>query len=146
MNLKKFAEQELAKLGIFEGVIAAHMGVALSVTKAIDAALKNPVVDGVLAVVVPAQLTVHIPQLTAMLDEVVSDLTVGTNIEKDMAGATTTEDKLKVLLTDLQKYGAFVRHALLAKLASMLLAELDSHALTEVEYDTYAQISYLQRK
>ena len=146
MSIRKFAEKVEAELGVFGGLIEAHLGVALQVTKSIDAALKNPIVDGVLVVVLPPTITSHLPQVTGILDKVITDLMIGTSIEADLKAQTTTEGKLKVFMLDIQNYNVFLKHALLAKLLSLLLAGIDNNALTETLYDTYSQVQYALSK
>ena len=146
MSLKKFVEKVEADLGIFGALIEAHLGVAMQAVQAIDDALKNPIVDGIIAVVLPPAITAHIPQATAILDKAVTDLMIGTSIADDLAAQTTTEGKLKIFCTDLQKYNVFLKHALLQKLLSLMLAGIDNNALKEVLYDTYSQAQYALQK
>jgi hypothetical protein len=146
MSLRKFAEKVEAELGIFGNLIAAHLGVALQAVQGIDAALKNPIVDGILLVVLPPSISAHIPQATAILDKAITDLMIGTSIEADIKAQTTTEGKLKVFCADLQKYNVFLKHALLQKLLSLVLAGIDNNALKEVMYDTYSQVQYALTK
>ena len=146
MSLRIWVEKTEAELGIFGQYLEAHLGIALTIVQGIDTALKNPVVDGVLEVVLPPAVSAHIPQVTAMLDKAITDLMAGTSIEKDLTAAATTEAKVKIFLTDLQAYNLFLKHALLQKLLSRLLAAIDNNALTEVLYDTYAQVKYALSK
>lgn len=145
-GFKKIEEKMLADMGIASGYLTAHIDVALGITEGLKKCLDNPIVDAVLGTVLPANIMARLPQVEAVLKCAITDLTIASVIEADLKSASTTEAKVKVFLNDLQKYNVFVKHAMLNKLCSLMLARLDGNLLTEVEYDSLVQGRYYLSK
>ena len=142
MSLKKFVDKVLGEVGVELGRLDKQMATASTIVTQVDTVLKNPIIDGVLALVLPPQVMAEAPAAEKVLDKVITDLSIGSAIEADINAATSTEGKLKVFIADMQKYGVTRQSMFLQKLESLILAGLDDNALKQNLYDLYTQAKY----
>jgi hypothetical protein len=145
MSLRQFIQklENAVNIKQLESRLAGHLGVAKSIVNGFDAALHYPIVDGVLQTILPPAITTALPKIEQALDRVVSDLTIGMAIGNDIHAAAGTEAKVKVLLSDLQRYGKAAHDMFLQKLLALLVSEMDNHSLRQSLYDFYAQADYV---
>jgi hypothetical protein len=142
MSWKKFVAKVEGEIGVELGRLDGQEAVAASIATKVQAALANPVVKGVLGLVLPPNIMAQYPKAEQVLSTVVTDLTIGSSIEGDIKAATTPEAKLQVFITDMQKYGIARQNMFLQKMESLVLAGLDDNALKENLYDLYTQAKY----
>jgi hypothetical protein len=132
------------RIGIFEHkIISAHAGTVIALLTGIETAAKNPIVEGFLTTVLPPGVMSHYPQFEAFLGKAINTITLGTQIEAAVAAATTTEAKLIVFVTDLNKTNAIIGNSILRSLGEQLLALLDNTAMTSEIYAYYLQAEKL---
>ncbi len=142
MNIIKKVEGGLEKfaieIGAFEAkIIGAHSATVLQILKNIDAAAKNPVVEGVLSAVITPTIMVHYPQAVAVLDKAINTITEGTQIAADVNAASGTEAKLIIFIKDVQNTNVVLGNLLLRGLCEQILSVLDNKALTAEVYQYY---------
>ena len=138
-KFKAFIEKEEIKLGVISSMLEGRVSVVESILKSLNTVLQNPIIDGVLEVVLPPSITSHLPQLEAILSQAITDLMAGTKIADDINAQTTTEGKLKVFLTDIQSCPQ-LKNAVVKEVCSKILAAIDHNALDANLYSIYLQI------
>lgn len=142
MNIKKIVRNILEKLGLTSKKLHNYLDVAEDIAKGLLNVISNPIVEGILEIVLPKTLSKHLPQLENVLEKAVIALTIGSHIEEDIANAATVEEKLKVFALDLQKYGIDRKNMFIAKLVSLIIAGLDDKTLKQNMYDLFSQANY----
>src|ERR1035437_8709429 len=119
MSLKTFVHKIMGELGMETGRLLNKIGAAKAIITGIDDALKNPIVDTMLVMVLPPAVVAQFPLAEMVLDAVITDITIGSAIQADIAAATSTEGKLRVFISDMQKYGVARKNMFMQKIESL---------------------------
>jgi hypothetical protein len=131
-----------ALLGDFDHFIDGHIDTALMVTTGIKQALSSPVAD-LITSLIPGNLdNVIKDRLVSALDKAIDALTIVDQCKQ----YTNVNDKLKCFISQLQQRDPHLQDALLLKLASLLVSELDGQKLKQTLYDLYTQAKYATTK
>ena len=126
----------------FDNYVDAHIDVALKITAALKQILSSPEAD-IITAIIPGDLDNAIrQQLINALSKVLEALTIVANCKQ----YTDINDKLQCFIQQLQQYDPQLQDAILQKLASLLVGNLDGQRLKQSLYDLYTQAKYSASK
>jgi hypothetical protein len=138
MFCSKFKAAIKKLLNQYDSFLEAHVEAALSITTGIKKVIGSPVVD-LLTAIIPGNLDDTIKdKLRIILDKAVLALSV---IEQ-CKSATDAESRLKCFVMHLSQMEPQLRDAILQKLASMMVGELDGQRFKQSIYDLFTQAGY----
>ncbi len=138
MFCSKFKAAIKKLLNQYDSYLEAHVESALSITTAIKKIIGSPVVD-ILTAIIPGNIDDVIKeQLRAALDKTILALSM---VERCKA-SVDAETRLKCFVEQLSIAEPQLRDAILQKLASMLVGELDGQRFKQSIYDLFTQAGY----
>jgi hypothetical protein len=126
----------------FDAFIAQHSEEALRVTKIIKSALESPLAD-LLEAIIPGDAD------TIFKNKVLQALEIGIdtlNIVNTCRQEPNLEAKLNCFVNALKEVSADLQDAVLQKLQSILLRELDGNTRKQNIYDLFSQAAYSNSK
>lgn len=114
----------------------AHASVVIGLEQDLLNALQNPDIPLVLASILPPQLIAQVPNIEALLQKAIADELAGTKIAADVQAAPTTEEKLRILIADIQATPG-MNKGIIRDICLSVLASLNNNALKADEYAFY---------
>jgi DNA polymerase III gamma/tau subunit len=126
----------------FDAFIEQHSEEALRVTKIIKAALESPLVDLLEAIIPGDADTIFKNKVLQALETGIDTL----NIVNTCRNEPNLEAKLICFVTALKEVSTDLQDAVLQKLQSILLRELDGNAKKQNIYDLFSQAAYSNSK
>jgi len=87
--------------GIMDEWATSHATIILSIENGMLSALTNPVVDGLLATLLPAPVVAMQPKIEEMLATAIKDTMAGSYVLDNINAQSTTEGKVKAFLGDI---------------------------------------------
>ena len=118
-----------------------YIAVSLEITGTILQVISSKSVDLIISAITP-EMEAHIPEIKKYLAQAIAILTRINDTDHQQGEMSDNEyltHMLAVLLDELDKLNVWGHHALLSKLASILLGLLDGNQQKEHVYDTYIQ-------
>ena len=142
MICTKMKSQLKSLLRDFDSYVDTHIDTALKITEALKNLLSSPVAD-ILTAIIPGDLDNTIRQdLITALGKAITVLTIADNCKQ----YTDVNALLNCFIQQVQQRDPQLQEALLQKLASLLVSQLDGQRLTQTLYDLYTQAKYTASK
>lgn len=139
---KKTGSKIKKALQQFDAFVEAHAAEALRVTSIIKSALESPLVS-VLEAIIPGDADTILKNKVLYALEIGIDALSIINTCKD---APSLEEKVLCFVTHLRTVSPDLQDAVLQKLQSILLRELDDKAKKQNVYDLFSQATYSNTK
>lgn len=126
----------------FDAFIAAHAEEALRVTRIIKSALESPVVDLLEAIIPGDADTILKNKVLAALETGIDTLSIVVTCKDE----TSLQGKVACFVRALATVSPDLQDAVLQKLQSIILRELDGNTKKQNIYDLFSQASYSNSK
>ena len=139
---KKAGQKIKQVLKQFDSFIALHAEEALRVTKIIKAALESPLADLLEAIIPGDADTIFKNKVLQALETGIDTLSIVNTCSKE----PNLEAKLICFVTALKNVTPDLQDAVLQKLQSILLRELDGNTKKQNVYDLFSQAKYSESK
>ena len=141
MSLKKVVTEIADKVEIVIGkglsFLDGHIGFVIQVENDLIIVMKNPAADFALSSILSPQVVQMLPAAETLLQKAIAEETVGMQMEADVKAATTTEDKIKVIIAFCQANPGLNSNRFINRLCTSLLSVLNNGALSDEVYAFY---------